>query len=49
VQEGLKPELWDKWFDTCTWDGIVVSAVKTEADRFVEGEILHLASRKVFP
>ncbi|MCX5912855.1 MAG: D-aminoacylase [Deltaproteobacteria bacterium] len=38
VQEGLKPERWDNWVDTCTWDGIIVSAVKTDANRFVEGK-----------
>jgi N-acyl-D-amino-acid deacylase len=38
VQENLKPENWDNWVDTCTWDGIVVSAVKTDANRFVEGK-----------
>jgi N-acyl-D-amino-acid deacylase len=38
VQDGLEPERWDNWVDTCTWDGIVVSAVKTEANRFVEGK-----------
>jgi N-acyl-D-amino-acid deacylase len=38
AQEGLKPERWDNWVDTCGWDGIVVSAVKTDANRFVEGK-----------
>ena len=38
VQEGLKPERWDNWVDTCGWDGIVVSAVKTDANRFIEGK-----------
>lgn len=38
VQEGLKPERWENFVDTCTWDGIIVSAVKTDANRFVEGK-----------
>ncbi len=38
VQENIKPERWDNWVDTCGWEGTVVSAVKTDANRFVEGK-----------
>jgi len=38
VQENTKPERWENWIDTCGWEGIVVTAVKTDANRFAEGK-----------
>lgn len=38
VQEKLTPERWDNSVDLCGWDGIWVSAVKTDANRFAEGK-----------
>jgi N-acyl-D-amino-acid deacylase len=37
VQDNIKPERWDNLVESCGWDKIVVSAVKTDANRFVEG------------
>jgi N-acyl-D-amino-acid deacylase len=38
VQDQVTPERWDNWVDLCGWDGIWVTAVKTEANRFAEGK-----------
>lgn len=38
VQDNVRRERWDNWVDLCGWDGIVVNAVTTEANRFAEGK-----------
>jgi len=38
VQENIKPERWDNWIDAIGWTNIIVSAVKTDANRFAEGK-----------
>ncbi len=38
VQENIKPERWDNWVGSIGWQNIVVSAVKTDRNRFVEGK-----------
>lgn len=38
VQENITPERWDNWIDSIGWNNIVVSAVKTDANRFAEGK-----------
>jgi N-acyl-D-amino-acid deacylase len=38
IQEKIKPERWENWVDLCGWEGILVNAVKSEANRFAEGK-----------
>jgi N-acyl-D-amino-acid deacylase len=38
VQDKAIPERWENWVDLCGWDGIWVSAVKTDANRSAEGK-----------
>jgi len=38
IQENIKPEGWDNCIDSSEWDKIMVSAVKTDANRFAEGK-----------
>ena len=38
VQENIKLERWENSVNSCGWDGIIVNAVKSEANRFVEGK-----------
>jgi N-acyl-D-amino-acid deacylase len=46
VQENIKPERWDNWVDSIGWSNIVVSAVKTEANRFAEGKSIEEIARE---
>jgi N-acyl-D-amino-acid deacylase len=38
MQERINQEPWDNWVDYCGWDGILINAVKTEANKFAEGK-----------
>ena len=38
VQDKVTPERWDNWVDLCGWDGIWVNAVKTDRNRWAEGQ-----------
>jgi len=38
IQENIIPESWDNWVDLIGWNNIVVSAVKTDKNRFAEGK-----------
>jgi N-acyl-D-amino-acid deacylase len=38
VQDNVRRERWDNWVDLCGWDGIWVNAVKTDGNRFAEGQ-----------
>ncbi len=38
VQDNRIPERWDNWVALCGWDGVWVNAVKTDANRWVEGK-----------
>jgi len=46
VQENIKPERWENWVDSVGWSNIVVSAVKTEANLFVEGKSIDQIARE---
>lgn len=37
-QENIRPERWENWVESCGWEGIVINAVKTDANRFAEGK-----------
>jgi len=47
VQENIKPERWDNWVDSCGWDGIMVNAVKSEANRFAEGKTIATIAKEM--
>ena len=38
VQDKVTPERWDNWVDLCGWDGIWVNSVKTNRNRWAEGQ-----------
>jgi len=47
VQENIKPERWENWIAACGWDGIMINAVGSEKNRFVEGKTIAELSQKL--
>lgn len=47
VQENIKPERWENWIAACSWDGIMINAVGSEKNRFVEGKTITELSQEL--
>lgn len=47
IQENIKPERWENWIAACGWDGIMINAVGSEKNRFVEGKTIAELSQEL--
>ena len=40
IQKGKTDLLWENWVDSCGWDGVLINAVRSDANRWTEGKML---------